>query len=76
MARQFSGRLLRAIRAQRQLSREQLAVRAGISVSAETRYEQGGAVPGVNAAAALAEALGIEISDLLDSAPEPTSGGI
>lgn len=36
-----SARLLRAARIDRHLTREQLAVRADISVSAETRYEQG-----------------------------------
>lgn len=66
---QFSGRLLRAHRTRRDLSREQLAVRAGISVSAEDRYEQGHAVPGVNAAAALVGALGIKLDDLLDAGP-------
>jgi transcriptional regulator with XRE-family HTH domain len=71
MAHQFSGRRLRAIRTQRGLSREQLAVRAQVSMSAETRYEQGRAVPSVNAAAALAEALGVEIADLLDVTPGP-----
>lgn len=69
MPRQFSGRLLRAARTQRGLTREQLAVRADISVAAETRYEQGHAVPGVNAAAALADALGIQVDDLLDAKP-------
>ncbi len=73
MPRQFSGRQLRALRKERDLTREQLAVRAGISVSAEIRYEQGRAAPGVNAAAALADALGVKVDDLLDAAPVPTS---
>lgn len=74
MPHQFSGRLLRAIRTQRHLSREQLAVQAGISMSAETRYEQDRAVPGVNIAAALADALGIQIADLLATEPGPGTG--
>jgi transcriptional regulator with XRE-family HTH domain len=65
MAHRFSGRSLRRLRTQRRLTREALAVGAGVSVSALIRYEQDRAVPGLNAAAALAEALDVQIGHLL-----------
>jgi transcriptional regulator with XRE-family HTH domain len=74
MSRQFSGHLLRAARTRQRLSRERLAVRAGISVCAEIRYEQGRAVPGVNAAVALADALGVELTSLLAAGTESAAG--
>lgn len=74
MVLQFSGRLLRSIRTSQHLSREQLAVRGRVSMSAVSRYEQGHAVPGLNAAAALADALGVEITDLMAGHAEATAG--
>ncbi len=74
MSHQFSGRRLRDIRRQRGLSREQLAVRAGMSMSAVARAEQGHTAPGVDRAAALAEALDVQIADLLDAKPGPAAG--
>lgn len=62
---QFSGRQLRAIRRRQNLSREQLAVMAGVSLSALTRYEQDHAAPGLNAAASIAAALGTDVTSLL-----------
>ena len=66
MSRQFSGRLLRDARTRRHLTREQLAVGAGVSMSSLASYEQARATPGLNAAAALAEAAGVQVDDLLD----------
>ena len=63
----FSGRRLRDIRRQRGLSREQLAVRAGMSMSVVARAEQGLTAPSVVHAAALAEALDVQITDMLDT---------
>lgn len=74
MAHQFSGCRLRDTRRQTGLSREQLAVRAGVSVSAVTRYEQGRVTPNVNAVAALAEVLSVELGELLDSSPGAVAG--
>ena len=71
---QFSGRRLRDIRKQRHLSREQLCVRVGTSMCTITRYEQGRTAPSVNAAAALAEALDVQLTDLLDKEPDPSAG--
>ena len=76
MARKFSGRLLRAARIRQHLSREQLAVRAGISMCAEARYERGHATPGVNTAVALADALGVDLAGLLEADAGPAAGGI
>jgi transcriptional regulator with XRE-family HTH domain len=63
----FSGRRLHDIRRQRGLSREQLAVRAGMSMSAVTRAEQGHTTPTVDHAAELADALDIQVTDMLDA---------
>jgi transcriptional regulator with XRE-family HTH domain len=65
MARRFSGQLLCYARRQGHLSRERLAVDAGVSMSALARYEQGRATPSVNTAASLASALGIPVEGLL-----------
>lgn len=66
--RQFSARLLRDTRRQSGLSREQAAVRAGISFAALTKYEQGTQIPGANAAARVADALGVTVDALLETA--------
>jgi transcriptional regulator with XRE-family HTH domain len=65
MARRFSGRILQNTRKQRGLNRERLAVTAEISASALGRWEQDTAVPNVNAAAVLAEVLGVTVDALL-----------
>ncbi len=62
----FSGDRLRAIRRAAQQSRDSVAVRARMSGSAVTRYEQGRSTPSVDAAARLAEALGVEITEFFD----------
>lgn len=68
MASRFSGRRLGEIRKQRGLTREQVAVHASVSISAFARYETGKATPNVNAGAAIAAALGVELGDLLVAA--------
>ncbi len=75
MARTFSGARLRGLRTASGLSREQLAVTAGKSMSAVIAYEQGREAPGVNAAAALAEALGTTVDALLGDPGEGQGGG-
>jgi transcriptional regulator with XRE-family HTH domain len=62
----FSGQRLRAARKVAGLSRERVAVAAGVSVSSIERYEQGTGQPGVEAAARLASVLGLSVDDLLD----------
>jgi len=62
----FSGQRLRAARKDAGLSRERVAVAAGVSVSSIERWEQGGAQPGVEAAARVATTLGVTVDDLLD----------
>ena len=69
---QFSGAHLRAIRIRQHLRREQVAVAAGVSATALARYELDDAVPNVNAAARLADALDVTIGDLFDDAPVPS----
>jgi transcriptional regulator with XRE-family HTH domain len=76
MSQQFSGARLRAIRTSRQVAREGLAVAARVSMAALTRYEQNAAVPNVNAAARLAEALGVTLAELLDGSSIPRPGHV
>jgi len=73
MAGRFSGRRLREIRKQSGLSREQVAVTARVSASALIRYEQGRTTPSVNAGAAIAEVLGVQLPDLLDVGADPST---
>ncbi len=70
MSHAFSGERLRAIRRAAQKSRDSIAVAACLSGSAVTRYEQGKAIPSVNAAARLAAALEVPITDFLDGTAE------
>jgi len=58
------GERLREIRLDCSLSLKQLAGRAGVSLSALGRYERGRTVPGLDVAAALAEALDVSIDYL------------
>jgi transcriptional regulator with XRE-family HTH domain len=73
---QFSGAHIRAIRIRQHLRREQVAVAAGVSATALARYELNDAVPNVNAAARLADALGVTIGDLFDDAPKPPAPAV
>lgn len=65
MARQFSGRRLRAARITAGLKPEQLALRVGRSVYSVHAYERGVQVPSARALAALADALDITVDSLL-----------
>ena len=76
LSQQFSGAQLRAIRLSQHVSREQLAVAARVSAGALARYEQGAAVPSINAAARLADALGVTLADLLDGSAIPRPGHV
>ena len=69
---QFSGRQLCAIRRREGLPREGLAVKTGKSLNAIARYERDQAVPDLNTAAAIAAALHIEITELLDGTAAET----
>jgi transcriptional regulator with XRE-family HTH domain len=66
----FDGGLLAGTRRQRDLSREQLAVLAGVSAGSLAHYEQGHAVPSINAAVALADALGVQVAAFMDGAAD------
>ena len=68
---QFVGRRLRALRTRCGVSPEELAVMAGVSAAAVARYEQDRAVPGLNAAVAIAATLGADVTHLLDDGPGP-----
>jgi transcriptional regulator with XRE-family HTH domain len=59
------GGALRAAREAAGLTQAQLAERAGLHLSAITRFEQGWREPSLSTAAALAKALGIKVDDLL-----------
>lgn len=66
----FDGGALRKARKDAGLSRERIAVAAGVSVSSVERYEQGTGQPGIEAAARLATVLGVKVDDLLN-VPQP-----
>lgn len=56
---------IRAERARRDLSQEELAQRAGLSAVSIQNYENGICVPGTDKLAALADALGVTPNELL-----------
>ena len=60
----FAGRL-RELRELAELTQVQLAERAGLHISAVTRFEQGLREPSLATAAKLASALGVLVDDLL-----------
>jgi transcriptional regulator with XRE-family HTH domain len=62
----FSGQRLRDARKNAGLSREKVAVAAGVSVSSVERWEQGGSQPLVEAAVRVAAVLEVTINDLFD----------
>ncbi len=74
MARQFSPARLRDLRNHAGLTREKLAVAAGMSMTSIAHHEQGERIPGLNAAARLAEALGITVDALLGDPSEGQGG--
>lgn len=62
---------LRELRAARGLTQEMLCERAGISVDAVNRIENGTRVPTLTTLASLAKALGVEVVDLVRTTPLP-----
>ena len=62
------GSRLRALREQAGLTQAQLAGRAGLHLSAVTRFEQGLRAPSLATAAKLADALGVAVDDFLKPA--------
>lgn len=65
MTRYFSGALLRASRRRRSLAPEQLAAASGLPAEILIRFEKNQAVPSLNAAAMLAEVLGVNVTQFL-----------
>jgi transcriptional regulator with XRE-family HTH domain len=70
----FAARL-RELRERAGLTQAQLADRAGLHLSAVTRFEQGLREPALGTAANLAAALGVTVDDLLKP-PERESGSV
>ena len=66
------GQRLRAARTAAGLTREVLAVRAGLTVGTIANYETGATQPQVDRLEALAGALGRSVDDLLQTVPAPT----
>jgi transcriptional regulator with XRE-family HTH domain len=75
MVQYFSGALLRASRRRRSLAPEQLAVASGLPAEILIKFEKNKAVPSLNAAAMLAEVLGVNVTEFLSSGDpdEPAS---
>jgi transcriptional regulator with XRE-family HTH domain len=67
---QFSGQKYRAERERQGLSREQLAVQLGRSVSLVTQLDRGYHQPSLDKAARFAAALGRRVDDFLDEVSE------
>lgn len=55
---------LRAERARRDLSQEELAARSGVSAASLIKYESGEMTPGIDKVVSMAEALGCTPNDL------------
>lgn len=70
------GDALAALRAQRQLSLDELSRRAGVSKSMLSQIERAQANPTVAVVWRLASALGVPLSDLLATAPRPAPPAI
>lgn len=58
---------LKRLRAERQMTQEELAKRVGVSQPAIARFEAGMAVPKLYVTIKLADALGVKIDDLVSS---------
>ena len=69
--KQTFARRLRALRAERKLSRAELAERAGTTAPVYARYERGERAPTVDTAHALARALDVTLDYLVGEAPAP-----
>lgn len=65
------GERLRELREREGISQRELAKRSGETKSTIDRIENGGQVPGVDKAQALADALGVDIAVLTGRAPPP-----
>ena len=61
---------IRSVRADRQLTLEQLAERTGLTKSALSKFENFRVTPSLGALASIAEALGVTMSDLFDGVDE------
>ena len=61
---------IRSVRADRQLTLEQLAERTGLTKSALSKFENFRVTPSLGALGSIAEALGVTMSDLLDGVDE------
>lgn len=64
------GQRLRELRLGRGMSQAGLAAQAQVTTNYISRLEGGGAAPGIDLVARLAEALGVPIADLLPTSPE------
>jgi len=69
------GKRLQRIRAAKGLSQKELAHKAGLSLSYVSKTEQGRTNPSLCTIEQLAQALGVEISTLLDGLEEESSSG-
>ncbi len=58
------GHRIRVARADARMSQEDLAKASGVSIARIQRYESGESCPLLQAAAAMAEALGVTVNDL------------
>ena len=63
LARRWPNRI-RILRQERGLKARELAVLAGVTRTAVSRYERGLVVPGLRICVALAQALGVEVTEL------------
>ncbi len=70
MQNQDFGSRLCALRQKAHLSRAQLGQKVGISEKTVSRWETGGAKPGLDTADRLADVLGVTLDELLHAAPE------
>ncbi|TSH94233.1 helix-turn-helix domain-containing protein [Verticiella sediminum] len=66
---------LRVLRAQRQLTFQQLSARCGISVSTLSKIETGQLSPTYEKIVALAQGLGVDVADLFSSTPADAVSG-
>jgi transcriptional regulator with XRE-family HTH domain len=67
------GEHIKRLRAERGWSQPQLAVEAGVAVSAVSQIENGRRSPNVSTLDKLAEAFGVEVADFFPKAPAPPS---
>lgn len=64
-----TGALIRALRQQKNLTQRQLADAIGVSDKAVSKWERGRSHPDVETLQRLADALGVELTELLDETP-------